>query len=69
GFVFSILLFSLLTIIQNHNIPKIFGVCGVIIPVLLFVLNVIIPVPFMEWMLLFSILGHIVPLNYWALKK
>ena len=64
GFVFSILFFSIPALLQK-NIPyKIFGMSGITIPLLLFFLNGIFATPLLEWLLLFSILFHIVPLNY-----
>ncbi|MFW9873997.1 MAG: hypothetical protein ACFFG0_12895 [Candidatus Thorarchaeota archaeon] len=66
GFVFSILCFSLHAIFEHAHIPKGFGICGVVLPLLFFVVNFIFATPLLEWLLLFSILIHICPLNYWS---
>jgi len=69
GFVFSILCFCLHAVLRHAYITKGFGICGVIIPSVLFMLNFIFNIPLLEWLLLFSILIHICPLNYWAVIK
>ena len=68
GFVFSILFFSLRFVLHTRGIPKVFGVCGVVIPMVILLVNFIQFTPLLEWMLLLSILLHIVPLNHWAVK-
>ncbi|MFX1345776.1 MAG: DUF998 domain-containing protein [Promethearchaeota archaeon] len=69
GFVCSILCFSLNAVLRHAYITKGFGICGVIVPSAFFILNFIFDTPLLEWLLLFSILMHICPLNYWALIK
>ncbi len=64
GFVFSILFFSIPALLQKNIAYKIFGISGIITPSLLLLLNGILATPLLEWLLLFSILFHIVPLNY-----
>ena len=68
GFVFSILFFSIRFIFSPQKRAKLFGVCGVVIPFVILVLNLIQLTPLLEWMLLLSILFHIVPLNHWSVK-
>ncbi|MHA2390624.1 MAG: DUF998 domain-containing protein [Promethearchaeota archaeon] len=69
GFVFSIFFFSLRSLIQDCISSKLVGMSGIIIPLSLLLLNVIFVTPFLEWMLMFSILLYIVPLNYSSLTK
>ncbi|MFX1375192.1 MAG: DUF998 domain-containing protein [Promethearchaeota archaeon] len=69
GFVLSILFFSLQFILRVGVISKLFGICGVIIPTVILLLNFIQLTPLLEWILLFSILVHIIPLNYWSVRK
>jgi hypothetical protein len=66
GFVFSILFFSLQFIFHAQKILKIFGICGVVTPMVILLLNFIQLTPLLEWVLLLSILLHIVPLNHWS---
>jgi hypothetical protein len=69
GFVFSILFFSIPVFFHTNVLFKLFGTCGIVLPLVMFFLNGIIPTPFLEWMLLFSIFFHIIPLNYWSVSK
>jgi len=69
GFVCSILCFSLHAVLNHAHIAKGFGICGVVVPSVFFMLNCIFGTPLLEWLLLFSILIHICPLNYWAVIK
>lgn len=64
GFVLSIFFFSLRFILEERILPRLFGACGLIFPLIIFLLNVIFTTPLLEWLLLFSILLHVVPLNY-----
>lgn len=66
GFVFSILFFSVQFVYSKHTISKLFGVCGVVIPIVMLVVNIIELNPLLEWMLLVSIWIHIFPLNHWS---
>ena len=68
GFALSISFFSIQFIFNSHKIPKIFGICGVVIPTSILLINLIQLTPLLEWMLLLSILVHIVPLNHWSVK-
>jgi len=68
GFVFSILFFSLHALIQGNSRVKLLGICGIIIPLTIFILNGVLATPLVEWFLLFSILLYTVPLNYTSLQ-
>ncbi|KKM90964.1 hypothetical protein LCGC14_1233290, partial [marine sediment metagenome] len=68
GFVFSILFFSLHAFLQENRIMKLFGMGGILIPIIMLVLNGIFATPLIEWLLLFSILFHTIPFNYWSLR-
>ena len=67
GFVFSIVFFSLHTLIQGNPRVKLLGICGIIIPLTIFILNGVMAIPIVEWFLLFSILLYTIPLNYLSL--
>jgi len=69
GFVFSILFFSIPALLHQNFVYKIFGLSGVFIPLLMLFLNCFVATPLLEWLLLFSILLHICPLNYWSVSK
>jgi len=69
GFVFSILFFSIPVLLHHNIVYKVFGVSGIILPLIMLLLNGILAAPLLEWLLLFSILFHIVPLNYWSVSK
>jgi hypothetical protein len=69
GFVFSILFFSIPVLSHQNIVYKVFGSSGIVLPLMLFFLNGILATPILEWLLLFSILFHIVPLNYWSVSK
>ena len=69
GFVCSILCFSLHAVLKHAHIAKWFGICGLVVPSVFFILNCIFGTPLLEWLLLFSILIHITPLNYWSVIK
>jgi len=69
GFVFSILFFSIPVLLHNNIVYKMFGVSGIIIPLIMLFLNGLLATPLLEWLLLVSILIHIVPLNYWSVSK
>ncbi|KKL67511.1 hypothetical protein LCGC14_2134250, partial [marine sediment metagenome] len=67
GFVFSVLFFSLHALFQGDSKVKILGAFGIIAPLTIFILNGVLDTPFVEWLLLFSILLYTVPLNYLSL--
>ena len=69
GFVLSILFFSIPLLLRQNIMPKIFGASGIILPLIILILNIILITPLLEWLLLFSILFHIVPLNYLSIAK
>ncbi|MFX1279974.1 MAG: DUF998 domain-containing protein [Promethearchaeota archaeon] len=66
GFVLSILFFSVQFVVSKQLISKIFGIFGVVIPILMLLVNLIQLTPVSEWMLFLSIWFHIVPLNHWS---
>ncbi|KKL68240.1 hypothetical protein LCGC14_2126950, partial [marine sediment metagenome] len=68
GFVFSILFFSLYAFMQGDSKVKLLGICGIIIPLTMFILNGVLATPLVEWLLLFSILLYTIPLNYLSLQ-
>ncbi|MFX1389398.1 MAG: hypothetical protein ACFE9Z_04960 [Promethearchaeota archaeon] len=61
GFIVSLLGFSIMTFQLDINIPKYFGIGG-ILPFLTFVSFCIFSSPLSEWLLLFSIIGTVTPL-------
>ncbi|KKM15141.1 hypothetical protein LCGC14_1699050 [marine sediment metagenome] len=67
GFVFSIVFFSLHALIQGNLKVKLLGICGIMIPLTIFILNGVLATPLIEWFLLFSILFYTIPLNYLSL--
>ncbi|MBY8986300.1 MAG: DUF998 domain-containing protein, partial [Candidatus Lokiarchaeota archaeon] len=69
GFVFCIFFFSIPALLHHHLPRKLFGVSGIGIPLLLYLCTGIFASPLLEWLLLFSILFHIVPLNYWSVSQ
>ncbi len=69
GFVFSILFFSIPVLLHQNIVYKVFGASGIAVPLIMLFLNSILAVPLLEWLLLFSILFYIVPLNYWSVSK
>jgi hypothetical protein len=69
GFVLSILFFSLPVFFHQNIIYKVFGASGIALPLIMLLLNCILATPLLEWLLLISILIHIVPLNYWSVRK
>ncbi|MFW9990182.1 MAG: hypothetical protein ACFFC3_16185, partial [Candidatus Odinarchaeota archaeon] len=52
-----------LIVLYNTKIPKIPGVYGIIGPLTVAIINLIDNTPFLEWLLLFSILAWIIPLS------
>ena len=68
GFVLSILFFSLHAFMQGGRRAKLLGICGMMIPLVIFILNGILATPIVEWLLLFAILFYTIPLNYLSLK-
>ncbi|MFW9822045.1 MAG: DUF998 domain-containing protein [Candidatus Thorarchaeota archaeon] len=69
GFVFSILFFSIPALFKPNIRFRLFGLSGSVTPLVLFILNGFVATPLLEWLLLLSILIHIVPLNYWSVTK
>ena len=68
GFVFSILFFSLHAFVHGNPKIKVLGICGIITPLTILILNGFLATPLVEWFLLFSILFYTVPLNYFSLQ-
>lgn len=69
GFVLSILFFSVQFIFHTQKTANIFGICGIVIPAIMLLLNFVQITPLLEWILLFSILFHIIPLNHWSVIR
>ncbi len=55
--------------LYNTKIPKILGIYGIFGPLTVAILNLIEGTELLEWMLLFSILGWIIPLSLIVLMK
>ncbi len=66
GFGFSLLLFGLSIVCFNTGIPKFIGILG-IAPLIISILHCFIISPLLEWILLFSILGSLIPLFGWLI--
>jgi len=75
GFVFAGFFYGLSIVFYKTSIPKEFGVYMIIIPPLTMILYELLPAytpipsPFMEWMLLFSILVWVDPLIIYTLRQ
>jgi hypothetical protein len=65
GFTLSLLLFGITIIQFDTEIPRMIGRLG-ILPLIVFVLQCILPTPLLEWMLLLSIHSGIMPLVGWV---
>jgi len=68
GFFFSIFLFSFCILTLKIYIPKLIGIYGLIIPGMIITLASLIHIPLLEWMLLLSILGFVIPINLGVLE-
>ncbi|MHA2006278.1 MAG: hypothetical protein ACXABO_10780 [Promethearchaeota archaeon] len=69
GFTFGAFFMGWLIVLYDTEIPKILGIYGIFGPLTVAILNLIDSTPFLEWMLLFSILVWIIPLSLIVLKK
>lgn len=69
GFVFSILFYSIPNLLHQNVVRKVFSTSGIVLPLMFLFLSGILATPLVEWLLLFSILFHICPLNYWSVSK
>ncbi|MFX1501996.1 MAG: hypothetical protein ACFFDH_13615 [Promethearchaeota archaeon] len=63
GFTFGAFFMGWLIVLYNTKIPKILGIYGIIGPLTVAIINLIERTPFLEWVLLFSILAWIIPLS------
>ncbi|MFW9873824.1 MAG: DUF998 domain-containing protein [Candidatus Thorarchaeota archaeon] len=65
GYILALFIFG--TVISHYasEIPRILGLTG-IIPLLTLIINLILPMPLLEWMLLFSILISLIAIFYWV---
>ena len=70
GFVFSIIFYSIFIILlYDSKILKLFGIYGLFCPLTFMVLWVVSQVPLFEWILFFSIISFVIPLNIFVLKS
>ena len=69
GFTFGAFFMGWLIILYDTKIPKILGIYGIFGPLIVAILNLIYSTPFLEWMLLFSILIWVIPLLLIVLMK
>ncbi|MFX1567078.1 MAG: hypothetical protein ACFFCV_01775 [Promethearchaeota archaeon] len=69
GFTFGAFFMGWIIVLYNTKIPKLLGVYGIFGPLIVAILNLIDSTPFLEWMLLFSILAWIIPLSLIVLMK
>lgn len=69
GFTFGAFFMGWLIIFYKSKIPKVLGIYGIFGPLTVTILNLIYGTPFLEWMLLFSILAWIIPLALIILMK
>ncbi|MFX0156337.1 MAG: hypothetical protein ACFE9Q_17580, partial [Candidatus Hodarchaeota archaeon] len=69
GFTLGAFFMGWLIVLYNTNIPKILGVYGICGPLTVAIINLIDSTPFLEWLLLFSILAWIIPLTLIVLMK
>ena len=67
GFIFSMLFISLSMLFFQNPIPKLFGINGLLSPIIICFLYLILATPFLEWVLLFVILAFKVPFYSWIL--
>jgi len=65
GYVVALFIFGTLLFQYASEIPRIIGLTGNI-PLLILIINFILPTPLLEWMLLFSILISLIPIFYWV---
>ena len=63
GFTFGAFFTGWLIVLYDTKISKILGIYGIFGPLTVSILNLIESTPFMEWLLLFSILLWIIPLS------
>ena len=63
GFTLGAFFMGWLIVLYNTKIPKILGIYGILGPLTVAIINLIDSTPFLEWLLLFSILVWIIPLS------
>ena len=63
GFALGAFFMGWLIVLYNTKIPKILGIYGILGPLTVAIINLIDSTPFLEWLLLFSILVWIIPLS------
>ena len=68
GFAISMLSLSITTFKYKTKIPRIFAVNG-FIPIIFFILYSIFPLPFLEWLILLSIIASLFPLFCWLVFR
>jgi len=69
GFTFGAFFMGWLIVLYSTKIPKILGIYGIFGPLTVSILNLIDSTPFLEWLLLFSILVWIIPISIIILLK
>lgn len=69
GFTFGAFFMGWLIVLYDTKIPKILGIYGIIGPLTVAIINLIESTPFLEWVLLFSILAWIIPLSIILITK
>ena len=63
GFTFGAFFMGWLIVLYDTKIPKPLGVYGILGPLTVAIINLIESTPFIEWLLLFSILAWVIPLS------
>ncbi|MFX1410426.1 MAG: hypothetical protein ACFFA6_08735 [Promethearchaeota archaeon] len=66
GFILSIFSFSLCIVFYQKKIPRIYGIFGLIGPLVTSIIQCIILEPLLEWILLFTILLSLIPQFIWT---
>ncbi|MFX1346546.1 MAG: hypothetical protein ACFFAI_15720 [Promethearchaeota archaeon] len=69
GFTFGAFFMGWLIILYGIKIPKLLGIYGIFGPLTISILNLIDSTPFLEWLLLFSILIWIIPISIFIILK
>jgi len=69
GFTFGAFFMGWLIVLYDTKLPKILGAYGIFGPLTVSIINLIESTPFMEWLLLFSILLWIIPLSLFLFLK
>ncbi len=69
GFAFGAFFLGLLIVFYDTKIPKLIGLYGMVGPMTVIILYPFMSSPFMEWLLLFSILAWIIPFSLVTFNK